>query len=186
MNLPTNRKSQVSVGLTLREKKVLGKQSFSQNRSISQIIRFAIKKYLDGLQTPADQPINGETSEELIVKLGMQLAKKADIINDLRLTFLELHSEGVGESLNFKFFSDNAAKITGYDKFDLHDENFFYSKVHADDLTESLMNQAHLNLWENHFRFKVASGEYFNTRISFKVISENRIVASWQFLDVSP
>ena len=185
MSSTLKRKSQVSVGLTESEKKVLGKQSFNQNRSISQIIRFAIKKYLDGLQTPTDQPINEEPSEEMIIKLGMQLAKKADVMNDLRIILVELHSDGIGQPLNFKFFSDNSAAITGYDKFDLLDGDFFYSKVHADDLTENLMNQAQQNLWGNLFRFKVASGEYFNTSISFKVISESRIVASWQFLDKS-
>ena len=91
MSSTLKRKSQVSVGLTESEKKVLGKQSFNQNRSISQIIRFAIKKYLDGLQTPTDQPINEESSEEMIIKLGMQLAKKADVMNDLRIILVELH-----------------------------------------------------------------------------------------------
>jgi hypothetical protein len=177
------KKSQVSVGLTEDEKVVLGKQSFKQNRSVSQIIRFAVKKYLDGLRTPAAQPIQAESTEELFTKLGTQLAKNADILNSLRITLIELRSDGVGHPLHFNYFSDNATSVTGYDKFDLLDNDFFYSRIHPDDLTENLINQSQLSHWENLFRFKVANGKYFNTRITLKVMTERRIIASWQFLD---
>ena len=178
-----SRKSQVSVGLTDDEKVVLGKQSFKQNRSVSQIIRFAVKKYLDGLRTPSAQPIQSESAEELFTKLGTQLAKNADILNSLRITLIELRSDGVGHPLHFNYFSDNATIVTGYDKFDLLDSDFFHSRIHPDDLTENLMNQPELEHWENLFRFKIASGKYFNTRISLKVMTERRIIASWRFLD---
>ena len=47
----SNKKSQVSFSLNEQEKTILTKQSFRQNRSVSQIMRFAIKKYLDGLNS---------------------------------------------------------------------------------------------------------------------------------------
>ena len=183
MSLAGKKKSQVSVGLTDDEKVVLGKQSFKQNRSVSQIVRFAVKKYLDGLQTPSAQPLQGESVEELFTKLGTQLAKNADILNSLQVTLIEMRSDGVGHPLQFNYFSDNATIITGYDKFDLLDSEFFQSRIHPDDLTENLVEQPKPNRWENLLRFKIANGEYFNTRISFKVMTERRIIASWQFID---
>jgi len=183
MTRSSRKKSQVSVGLTDDEKVVLGKQSFKQNRSVSQIIRFAVKKYLDGLRTPSAQPMQAESTEELFTKLGTQLAKNADILNSLRITLIELRSDGVGHPLHFNYFSDNASTVTGYDKFDLLDRDFFHSRIHPDDLTESLMGQPEFEHWENLFRFKIASGKYFNTRISYKVMTERRIIAAWRFLD---
>ena len=53
-----SKKRQVSVSLTDDEKVVLGKQSFKQNRSVSQIIRFAVKKYLNGLHSHRTNRLN--------------------------------------------------------------------------------------------------------------------------------
>ena len=186
MGSVTRKKSQVSVSLSDDEKIVLGKQSFKQNRSVSQIIRFAVKKYLDGILTPASQPIQAESAEELFNKLGAQLAKNADILNSLGIILIELRSDEPGHPLHFDYFSDNATNWTGYDKFDLFDNEFFHSRIHPDDLTESLMQQAHVAQWENHFRFKIASGKYFNTRMCLKVMTERRFIASWQFFGSSP
>ena len=186
MGSVNRKKSQVSVSLTDDEKVVLGKQSFKQNRSVSQIIRFAIKKYLDGMSTPAAQPIQTESAEELFTKLGAQLAKNADILNSLGIILIELCSDGPGRPLHFNYVSDSAENWTGYDKFDLLDNEFFLSRIHPDDLTESLMQQAQLGQWENRFRFKIASGNYFNTRMCLKVMTERRMIASWQFLGLAP
>ena len=180
-----SKKRQVSVSLTDDEKVVLGKQSFKQNRSVSQIIRFAVKKYLNGLHSHTDQSIKSESTEELFTKLGNQLAKNADILNSLAINLMELRSDGVGHPLHLNYISDNAVNSTGYDKFDLLDNEFFHSKVHPDDLTESLMQQARVDQWENLFRFKIASGKYFNTRMYLKVMTERRITASWQFLSLA-
>ena len=94
MGSVNRKKRQVSVSLTDDEKVFLGKQSFKQNRSVSQIIRFAVKKYLDGMSIPAAQPIQTESAEELFTKLGAQLAKNADILNSLGIILIELHSDG--------------------------------------------------------------------------------------------
>ena len=97
------KKRQVSVSLTDDEKVVLGKQSFKQNRSVSQIIRFAVKKYLNGLHSHTDQSIKSESTEELFTKLGNQLAKNADILNSLAINLMELRSDGVGHPLHLNF-----------------------------------------------------------------------------------
>ena len=186
MGSVNRKKSQVSVSLTDDEKIVLGKQSFKQNRSVSQIIRFAVKKYLDGIRTTAAQPIQAESAEELFTKLGAQLAKTADILNSLGIILIELRSDGPGHSLHFNYFTENAANWTGYDKFDLLDNEFFHSRIHPDDLTESLMQQSQLGQWEKPFRFKIASGKYFDTRMCLKVMTEGRMIASWQFLGPAP
>ena len=186
MGSVNRKKSQVSVSLTDDEKVVLGKQSFKQNRSVSQIIRFAVKKYLDGMSTPAAQSNQTESAEELFTKLGAQLAKNADILNSLGIILIELRSDGPGRPLHFNYVSDSAENWTGYDKFDLLDNEFFLSRIHPDDLTESLMQQAQLGQWENRFRFKIASGNYFNTRMCLKVMTERRMIASWQFLGLAP
>ena len=138
---------------------------------------------MDGIRTPSAQPIQAESAEELFTKLGAQLAKNADILNSLGIILIELRSDGPGHPLHFNYFSDNATIVTGYDKFDLLDSDFFHSRIHPDDLTENLMNQPQLEHWENLFRFKIASGKYFNTRISLQVMTERRIIASWRFLD---
>lgn len=186
MRCVSRKKSQVSVSLSDDEKVVLGKQSFKQNRSVSQIIRFAVKKYLDGIHTAASQTVQTESAEELFNKLGAQLAKNADILNSLGIILIELRSDEPGHSLHFDYFSDNATNWTGYDKFDLLDNEFFHSRIHPDDLTESLMQQARVDQWENRFRFKIASGKYFNTMMRLKVMTERRIIASWQFFGSAP
>jgi len=181
-NDPNTKKSQVSVGMTDEEKKALSKQSFKQNRSISQIMRFAIKKYLDSLSTPTMQPIHAESVEELFTKLGAQLALNADILNSLQLVLIEMSSKGVGYPLQFKHFSDNATTFTGFDKFDLLNNEFFHSRIHPDDLSDNLILVPDDMSWECNFRFKKAPGEYFNSRMFLRHITDRRIVASWQFL----
>ena len=183
MQKGSSKKSQISVGLTGDEKNRLTKQSFTQNRSVSQIMRFAIKTYLDGLETPSMQPIQVDSVEQLFTKLGTQLAKNADILNSLQMTLIEIHSKGPGQPLQFNYFSDNATTITGYDKFDLLDKEFFHSRIHGDDLSDNLIEQPEEKYWESGFRFKKAHGKFFHTRICFRVLTDRRIVASWQFLD---
>ena len=183
MRKDSSKKSQISVGLTADEKTRLSKQSFTQNRSVSQIMRFAVKTYLDGLETPSMQPIQVDSVEQLFTKLGTQLAKNSDIQNSLQQSFIEIHSKGPGHSLKFNYFSDNAASITGYDKFDLLDKEFFHSRIHDDDLSDNLIEQPEEKYWECNFRFKKAQGKFFHTRICFKELTDRRIAASWQFLD---
>jgi len=179
----SSNKSQISVGLTGDEKARLNKQSFTQNRSASQIMRFAIKIYLDGLETPSMQPIQVDSVEQLFTKLGTQLAKNSDILNSLQLTLIEVKSKGMRHPLQFSYFSDNVTTFTGYDKFDLLDREFFHSRIHNEDLSDNLIEQPEEQYWESVFRFKKAHGKFFHTRICFKVLTERRIVAYWQFLD---
>jgi len=183
MRKGSSKKSQISVGLTGEEKTRLNKQSFTQNRSVSQIMRFAIKTYLDGLETPSMQPIQVDSVEQLFTKLGTQLAKNSDILNSLQLTLIEINSKGMGHPLQFNYFSDNATTFTGYDKFDLLDREFFHSRIHSEDLSDNLIEQPEEQYWESVFRFKKAHGKFFHSRICFKVLTERRIVAYWQFLD---
>lgn len=183
MRKDSSKKSQISVGLTDAEKKRLSKQSFTQNRSVSQIMRFAVKTYLDGLETPSMQPIQVDSVEQLFTKLGTQLAKNSDILNSMQLTLIDIHSKGAGQTMQFNYFSDNAAGITGYDKFDLLDREFFHSRIHSDDLSDNLIEQPDGQSWETVFRFKKAHGKFHRTRICFKVLTGSRIVASWQFLE---
>ena len=183
MRKDSSKKSQISVGLTRAEKERLSKQSFTQNRSVSQIMRFAIKFYLDGLDTPSMQPIQVDSVEQLFTKLGTQLAKNADILNSLRVILLEIQSKGPNHPLQFKYFSDNATTLTGYDKFDLLDKEFFHTRIHSNDLADNLIEQPDELFWESIFRFKKAQGQFFHTRISFKVLNEGRISAIWQFLE---
>ena len=85
--MPTNSKkrTQVSVALNELEKESITKQSFRQNRSVSQIMRFAIKKYLDGLENSYMKPIEEDSVEQIFLKLGSQLAKNADILYALKI-----------------------------------------------------------------------------------------------------
>ncbi|MBT7405646.1 MAG: hypothetical protein HN754_05995, partial [Opitutae bacterium] len=89
--MPTNSKkrTQVSVALNELEKECITKQSFRQNRSVSQIMRFAIKKYLDGLENSYMKPIEEDSVEQIFLKLGSQLAKNADILYALKIILLE-------------------------------------------------------------------------------------------------
>ena len=86
----SNKKSQVSFSLNEQEKTILTKQSFRQNRSVSQITRFAIKKYLDGLENSYMKPVEEDSVEQIFLKLGSQLAKNADILFALNLILAEL------------------------------------------------------------------------------------------------
>ena len=183
MRKGSSKKSQISVGLTGEEKTRLTKQSFTQNRSVSQIMRFAVKTYLDGLEIPSMQPIQVDSVEQLFTKLGTQLAKNSDILNSLQLTLIEIHSKGPRHPLQFNYFSDNATTFTGYDKFDLLDREFLHSRIHSEDLSDNLIEQPEGQYWESVFRFKKAHGKFFHSRICFKVLTERRIVAYWKFLD---
>jgi hypothetical protein len=146
-------------------------------------MRFAVKKYLDSLSTPINSPINGESVEELFNKLGAQLALNADILNAIQLVLVDLSWEGVGLPLKFKHFSDNATAFTGFDKYDLLNIEFFHSRIHPDDLSDNLIEVPDEMSWACNFRFKKAHGHYYNSRMFLRVITDQRIVASWQFLD---
>ena len=183
MRKSSSKKSQISVGLTSEEKERLSKQSFTQNRSVSQIMRFAVKTFLDGLETPSMRPIQLDSVEQLFTKLGTHLARNSDILNSIQLTLIDIDSRGSGHPMQFNYFSDNAAVITGYDKFDLLDREFFHSRIHRDDLSENLIEQPEEVSWESIFRFKKAHGKFHRTRICFKALTGSQIVASWQFLE---
>ena len=181
MSAKTKKRSQVSVSLDEQEKTVLTKQSFRQNRSVSQIMRFAIKKYLDGVENSYMKPIEEDSVEQIFLKLGTQLAKNADILFALKTILLEakIHND----QLVFSYFSDNATAITGYDKYDLLDPVFFISRIHPDHNTEDIIQiKPNEDCWEHHFQFKKPDGEYVETRISFQKSEGERFLATWQFL----
>jgi hypothetical protein len=181
--MPTKAKkrTQVSVALNEQEKAVLTKQSFRQNRSVSQIMRFAIKRYLDGVENSYMKPIEEDSVEQIFLKLGSQLAKNADILFALETILLE--AEIKNNFLSISYFSDNATAITGYDKYDLLDPDFFLSRIHPDESTESIFEFVeNQDSWEHQFQFKKPHGEYSKTRISFRLSKDGRILATWQFL----
>lgn len=177
----TKKRTQVSVSLNEMEKTVLSKQSFRQNRSISQIMRFAIKKYLDGLENSYMKPIEDESVEQIFLKLGSQLAKNADILFALKIILME--AEKKNNFLSFSYFSDNATGITGYDKYDLLDPEFFLSRIHPDENKQEIFkDDPEKNNWEYCFLFKKPHGEYCKTRISYQKSEGDRTLATWQFL----
>ena len=118
----SKKRTQVSVSLGEEEKNVLAKQSFRQNRSISQIMRFAIKKYLDGLENAYMKPIEEESVEQIFLNLGSQLAKNADILYALKVILVEIELKQ--DRYSISYLSDNATAISGYDKYDLLDPVF--------------------------------------------------------------
>ena len=79
------RKSQVSVGLTKEEKTLLLKTSFQQNRSVSQVMRFAVKKYLDLITNPMESHLESHSVEDTFSRLAIQIARNADILNAMSL-----------------------------------------------------------------------------------------------------
>ena len=181
MPIKAKKRSQVSLTLNELEKAILTKQSFRQNRSVSQIMRFAIKKYLDGLENSYMKPIEEGSVEQIFLKLGSQLAKNADILYALKIILLEADKKD--GFLFFSYFSDNATAITGYDKFDLLDPDFFMSRIHPDEnLEEIFLLNLENESWEHHFLFKKPHGEYYKTRISYQKSDEERYLATWQFL----
>ena len=181
MPIKAKKRSQVSLTLNELEKAILTKQSFRQNRSVSQIMRFAIKKYLDGLENSYMKPIEEGSVEQIFLKLGSQLAKNADILYALKIILLEADKKN--DFLFFSYFSDNATAITGYDKFDLLNPDFFMSRIHPDEnLEEIFLVNLENESWEHHFLFKKPHGEYYKTRISYQKSDEERYLATWQFL----
>ena len=177
----SNKKSQVSFSLNEQEKTILTKQSFRQNRSVSQIMRFAIKKYLDGLGNSYMKPVEEDSVEQIFLKLGSQLAKNADILFALNLILAELELKN--EFLFFSHLSDNATAITGYDRFDLLNPDFLLSRVNPQQDPQKIFAFPHSSsFWEHEFDFKKPHGEYSKTRISFKRSESERVLASWQFL----
>ena len=181
MPIKAKKRSQVSLTLNELEKAILTKQSFRQNRSVSQIMRFAIKKYLDGLENSYMKPIEEGSVEQIFLELGSQLAKNADILYALKIILLEADKKN--DFLFFSYFSDNATAITGYDKFDLLNPDFFMSRIHPDEnLEEIFLVNLENESWEHHFLFKKPHGEYYKTRISYQKSDEERHLATWQFL----
>ena len=181
MSINSKKKTQVSVALNELEKECLTKQSFRQNRSVSQIMRFAIKKYLDGLENSYMKPIEEDSVEQIFLKLGSQLAKNADILYALKIILLE--ADNKNDFLFFSYFSDNATAITGYDKYDLLNPEFLMSRIHPDnEPNEIFMPKQDEESWEHYFQFKKPHGIYSKTRVSFQRTEEERLLATWQFL----
>ena len=181
MPTTSKKRTQVSVSLNEHEKSVLSRQSFRQNRSVSQIMRFAIKKYLDGVDNSYMKPLEDDSVEEIFLKLGTQLAKNADILFALKTILVE--AKVSNRQINLIYFSDNATAITGYDKYDLLDPEFFISRIKSENNPEDLfkIKKKEAN-WEEQFSFKKPHGEFFNTRISFQKSDDERIFGTWQFL----
>ena len=97
-----SKKRQVSVSLTDDEKVVLGKQSFKQNRSVSQIIRFAVKKYLNGRVLHTDQSIKSNQRKNSLQSSAASISQNADILNSLAIN---LNAFGwTGASIAFKLY----------------------------------------------------------------------------------
>lgn len=175
------KRTQVSVSLNEQEKTVLTKQSFRQNRSVSQIMRFAIKKYLDGVENSYMKPIEEDSVEQIFLKLGSQLAKNADILFALKTVLVEASLKN--ELVSICYFSDNVTAISGYDGYDLLDPEFFNSRIHPDDQTKDIFKVSpNKECWEHSFRFKKPPGEYHKTRISFQLSKGGNYLATWQFL----
>ena len=183
-----NLTAQVSVLLSESERKVLSKESFDENRSISQIARLAIQKHIDGHEHPIKPGINGSI-EEIFTVLGRQLAKSTDILGNLRLMLFE--STIKGANYLGSYVSDNATEITGYDKEDLLDGDFFISRIHPQErkrfITESKLG-LQKGICEVTFRFKMQNGAYEMTRIYFSLKDENHVFGTWQIISelISP
>ena len=177
-----NLTAQVSVLLSESERKILSKESFEENRSVSQIARIAIQKHIDSLENPIQPGINGSI-EEIFTILGRQLAKSTNIQDNLKLILFESTIKG-GNYLG-SFISDNASKITGYEKEDLLDGDFFISRIHPQDrkrfLRESKEGFAK-GAWEVTFRFKLQNGKHETTRAYFAIRNENRVFGTWQVI----
>ncbi|MBC8348849.1 MAG: PAS domain-containing protein [Verrucomicrobia bacterium] len=183
-----NLTAQVSVLLNETERKILSQQSFDENRSISQIARLAIQKHLDGHEHLIKPGINGSI-EEIFTTLGRQLSKSMDILGNLRLMLFESTIKG-GHYLG-SYVSDNAIEITGYNKEDLLDSDFFKSRIHPQDrkrfITESKLG-IQRGTCEVNFRFKMQNGTHEMTRIYFSLKDGNHIFGTWQIISelISP
>ena len=183
-----NLTAQVSVLLNETERKILSQQSFDENRSISQIARLAIQKHLDGHEHPIKPGVNGSI-EEVFTALGRQLAKSTDILGHLRLILFV--STIKGGNYFGSYVSDNAIEITGYNKEDLLDSDFFKSRIHPQD-RKRFITESKLGLQggtgEVTFRFKMQNGTYEMTRIYFSLKDENHIFGTWQIISelISP
>jgi hypothetical protein len=188
MSKKDNLTAQVSVLLSESERKILSKESFEENRSISQIARLAIQKHIDGHEHPIKPGINGSI-EEIFTVLGRQLAKSTDIQANLRLMLFESTIKG-GNYLG-SYVSDNATDITGYEKEDLLDGDFFISRIHPQDrkrfITESKLG-LQKGTCEVTFRFKMQNGAYEMTRAYFSLKDENHVFGTWQIISelISP
>jgi PAS domain-containing protein len=177
-----NLTAQVSVLLSETERKILSQESFDENRSISQIARLAIQKHIDAVEHPIKPGINGSI-EEIFTALGRQLAKSTDILGNLRLMLFESTIRG-GNYLG-SYVSENATDITGYEKEDLLDGDFFMSRIHPQDrkpfITESKLG-IQRGTCETTFRFKVQNGTYEMTRLYFFLKNENHVFGTWQII----
>ena len=177
----SKKRTQVSVSLGEEEKNVLAKQSFRQNRSISQIMRFAIKKYLDGLDNAYMKPIEEESVEQIFLNLGSQLAKNADILYALKAILVEMELKQ--DRYSISYLSDNATAISGYDKYDLLDPVFFESRMQkVEDIEKLFHPKGNLTSWEHKFKFKKPNGEFSDTRLSFTKTENERLLGIWQFI----
>lgn len=176
------RKSQVSVGLTKEEKTLLLKTSFQQNRSVSQVMRFAVKKYLDLITNPMESHLESHSVEDTFSRLAIQIARNADILNAMQIILIEAKILKEDQPFQICYFSDNIGKITGYDRFDLLDHDFLQSRIHPDDQSESIFQPTRQSKWEKSFRFKKPDGNYAQTRASFLITDEINLLGTWQFI----
>lgn len=177
-----NLTAQVSVLLSENERKILSQESFDENRSISQIARLAIQKHIDGQEHFINAGINGSI-EEIFTSLGRQLGKSMDILGNLRLMLFESTIKG-GNYLG-SYVSDNATEITGYEKEDLLDSDFFISRIHPQD-RKHFIAETKLGIQrgtcEATFRFKMHNSTYEMTRIYFSLKNKNHVFGTWQII----
>ena len=105
--MKNERKSQVSVWLIKDEKSLLLKTSFKQNRSVSQVMRFAVKNYLDKISAPHASHLEANSVEDMFSRLALQIAKNADILNTMEVILIE--GKILDKKLPFQisYFSDN-------------------------------------------------------------------------------
>ena len=180
--MKNERKSQVSVGLTKDEKSLLLKTSFKQNRSVSQVMRFAVKNYLDKISAPHASHLEANSVEDTFSRLALQIARNADILNTMEVILIE--GKILDKKLPFQisYFSDNVGKISGYDRYDLLDQDFLKSRIHPEERKESLFHPSDQSKWEKTFRFKKPDGRYAHTRVSFRIMDEINLLGIWQFI----
>lgn len=174
-----NLTDQISVLLSKEERKALAKSSFEQDRSISQIARIAILKHLEGGDASVKNGFQGSI-EEVFTALGRQLAKNSEILTHLRLILFDTLLQG--SSYVGTYVTDNVAEITGYDKTDVLDLDFFLSRVHPQDRKTFIQQNkdgVKKGSWNVNFRFKMADGHHAHTRLFCHVNGNNHVYGCW-------
>ena len=128
-----------------RRENLAFKNFFQQNRSVSQVMRFAIKKYLDLITNPMESHWKS-FRRRYLSRLAIQIARNADILNAMQIILFEAKIFKQDQPFQICYFSDNIGKITGYDRFDLLDHDFLQS--HHDDQSESIFQPTQQSKWE--------------------------------------